>query len=70
MSQMQGVAEARPRMEFYPRRTKAIPIVTLGLSLSLFFVISYVIYIAGYLLLPGFPLQHRRCPSFCRGSYF
>ena len=47
MSQMQGVAEARPRID--PRRTKAIPIVTLGLSLSLFFVISYVICIAGYL---------------------
>jgi hypothetical protein len=34
----------------------SIRIVTLGLSLSVFFVISFVICIAGYLLLPGFPV--------------
>jgi len=68
MSQMQGVAEARPRID--PRRTKAIPIVTLGLSLSLFFVISYVICIAGYLLLPGFPVQHAALSIFLPGFEF
>jgi len=68
MSQMQGVAEARPRID--PRRTKAIPIVTLGLSLSLFFVISYVICIAGTYCCRVSPCSMRRCPSFCRGSNF
>jgi hypothetical protein len=57
----------------------SIRVVTLGLSLSVFFVISYMICIAGYLLLPGFPVQHAALsiflpgfellswPSFCLG---
>ena len=40
---------------------------TLGLSLSLFFLISYLICIAGYLLLPGFPLQHSALSIFLPG---
>ena len=45
----------------------SIRIVTLGLSLSVFFVISYVICIAGYLLLPGFPVQHEALSIFLPG---
>jgi hypothetical protein len=41
--------------------------VTLGLSLSMFFVISYLICIAGYLLLPGFPVQHEALSNFLPG---
>jgi hypothetical protein len=41
--------------------------VTLGLSLSLFFVISYVICILGYLSLPGFPVQHAALSIFLPG---
>jgi len=48
-------------------QARAIPIVTLGLSLSLFFVISYVICIAGYLLAPGFPVQHAALSIFLPG---
>ena len=40
---------------------------TLGLSLSLFFLISYLICIAGYLLLPGFPVQHGALSIFLPG---
>jgi len=40
---------------------------TLGLSLSVFFLISYVICIAGYLLLPGFPVQHAALSIFLPG---
>ena len=40
---------------------------TLGLSLSLFFVISYLICIAGYLLLPGLPVQHAALSIFLPG---
>ena len=58
MSQMQSMAGPRPGAQSDVSRVGAIPIVTLGLSLSLFFVISYVICIAGYLLVPGFPVQH------------
>ena len=46
---------------------RAIPIVTLGLSLSAFFVITYVICILGYLLLPGFPVQHEALAIFLPG---
>ena len=56
MSQMQSVSGSRPRSD--ASDGTSISIVTLGLSLSLFFVISYVICIAGYLLLPGLPVQH------------
>ena len=45
----------------------SIRIVTLGLSLSVFFVISYVICIAGYLLLPGFRVQHEALSMFLPG---
>ena len=45
----------------------SIPIVALGLSLSLFFVISYLICIAGYLLLPGLPVEHAALSIFLPG---
>jgi len=35
-----------------------IPVLALGMSLSTFFVISYVICILGYLLFPGLPIPH------------
>ena len=48
----------------------AISIVTLGLSLSLFFVISFVICIAGYLLAPGFPVQHASLRRLIVGRWY
>jgi hypothetical protein len=65
MTQMQSMAGARPRAQ--SGEEAPIPIVTLGLSLSLFFVISYVICIAGYLLAPGLPVQHAALSIFLPG---
>ena len=67
MSQMQSMAGSRSGSKSDVGRVGAIPIVTLGLSLSLLFVISYAICIAGYLLLPGFPVQHAALSIFLPG---
>ena len=67
MSQTQSMAGLRPRVQFSTGQPGAISIVMLGLSLSLFFVISYVICIAGYLLAPDFPVQHAALLIFLPG---
>ena len=67
MSQMQSMAGSRPGAQSDIGQPGAIPIVTLGLSLSLFFLISYLICIAGYLLFPGFPVQHAALSIFLPG---
>src|SRR6516162_5262292 len=67
MSQMQSMAGAPPGAQSDVGQAGAIPIVAFGLSLSLFFVISYLICIAGYLLLPGFPVQHAALSTFLPG---
>ena len=62
MSQMQSAFAARA-----PTREGAIPslsIKRLGLSLSTFFAISYVICILGYLLMPDFPVKHEALSLF------
>ena len=46
---------------------RTIPIVTFGLALSGFFVVSYVICILGYLLVPGLPVQHQFLAIFLPG---
>ena len=45
----------------------SLSIKRLGLSLSTFFAISYVICIVGYLLAPGFPVQHASLSIFLPG---
>ena len=67
MSQMQSMAGARPGSKSDLGHVAPIPIVALGLSLSVFFVISYAICIAGYLLMPGFPVQHAALAIFLPG---
>jgi len=47
--------------------TRTIPIITLGQALSTFFVVSYTICILGYLLFPGFPVQHESLAIFLPG---
>ena len=65
MSQMQSTFAARaPSGE---GEIAFLSIKRLGLSLSTFFAISYVICIAGYLLLPGFPVQHAALSIFLPG---
>ena len=67
MTQMQSTAGSRPGEQSNVGHAGAIPVVILGLSLSLFFVISYLICIAGYLLFPGFPVQHAALSIFLPG---
>ena len=67
MSQMQSMAGARPGSKSDLGHAAPIPIVALGLSLSVFFVISYAICIAGYLWLPGVPVQHAALSIFLPG---
>ena len=67
MSQMQILSGSRARLQSAAGEATSIPVVILGLSLSLFFVISFVICIVGYLLLPGFPVQHPALSIFLPG---
>jgi hypothetical protein len=65
MSQMQSTFAARAQSG--ERVMSSLNVVRLGLSLSTFFAISYVICIVGYLLLPGFPVQHAALSIFLPG---
>src|SRR5262249_33480954 len=47
-----------------PRR---LPLVALGLSLSAFLALSYVICIVGYLVAPGMPVKHEALAIFLPG---
>jgi len=64
MSQIQSVS-SRPRSE--AAEGGPIPVVTLGLSLSGFFVISYLICVLGYLLFPSLPIAHTALSIFLPG---
>ena len=46
---------------------RTIPVLAFGMSLSLFFVISYVICIIGYLIFPGLPINHEALSIFLPG---
>jgi len=63
MSQTQSMSGPRIGVRSNGGQAASIRIVTLGLSLSVFFVIC----IAGYLLLPGFPVQHEALSIFLPG---
>ena len=65
MSHMQSVSGSRPRSDAIGGTS--VSIVTLGLSLSVFFAITYVICIVGYLVAPGFPVQHAALSIFLPG---
>jgi len=65
MSQMQGTfAAPAPSGE---GEMSSLSIKKLGLSLSTFFAISYVICIMGYLLMPDFPVRHEALAIFLPG---
>lgn len=49
------------------RQARAIPVFALGLSLSSFFVFSYLICVIGYLLLPNLPIEHSALAIFLPG---
>ena len=46
---------------------RRLPVVTLGLSLSAFLAISYVLCIVGYLIAPGVPVKHEALAIFLPG---
>lgn len=45
----------------------AIPVYALGMSLGLFFVISYAICVLGYFAFPGLPINHAALAIFLPG---
>ena len=49
------------------RSDRTIPVLALGMSLSLFSLISYVICIIGYLLFPSLPINHAALSIFLPG---
>jgi uncharacterized protein DUF5676 len=49
------------------RGAQTISVIAFGMSLSLFFVISYVICIIGYLIFPGLPINHAALSIFLPG---
>lgn len=50
-----------------PYRPTLIPVITLGLALSLFLSLTYTLCILGYLFLPGLPVQHSALAVFLPG---
>lgn len=46
---------------------RRIPVLALGLALSLFLAISYVLCVLGYLLFPGLPIEHSALAIFLPG---
>jgi hypothetical protein len=44
-----------------------IPVLALGMALSLFLAISYVICVIGYLVFPGLPIDHAALAIFLPG---
>jgi hypothetical protein len=52
------ISDQELRVSTDARAARTIPIVTLGLALSAFFAVSYLICVLGYLLLPEFAIQH------------
>lgn len=49
------------------RLTRTIPVIGFGWSLSLFFLISYLICIIGYLVFPSLPINHAALAIFLPG---
>ena len=50
-----------------PSVVRTIPVATFGMSLSLFFALSFVLCILGYLVLPGLPVKHEALAIFLPG---
>jgi hypothetical protein len=48
-------------------RARTIPVLALGMGLSLFLAFSYVLCVAGYLVFPGLPINHAALTIFLPG---
>ena len=58
---------AKTDIHLHGPRYPLIPVVTFGLSLSLFLAISYVLCVIGYLLFPSLPISHSSLALFLPG---
>ena len=59
--------QAQAGLPSQPRVNRTIPVIAFGWSLSLFFLISYVICIIGYLVFPELPINHAALQIFLPG---
>ena len=66
MTQIAATGTERGRSE-RGTDTRTISIITLGQALSVFLILSYTICILGYLLFPGFQVQHESLSIFLPG---
>jgi hypothetical protein len=67
MTQVTDTSSARPVGRRHDIDVRTIPILRLGQALSALFIVSYGICILGYLLFPGFPVQHEALAIFLPG---
>jgi hypothetical protein len=51
----------------FAQTARTIPVLALGMGLSLFLTISYVLCVLGYLLFPSLPIQHAALAIFLPG---
>lgn len=67
MSAVNLEAGKRPGVLSPATGARVIPVLVLGMALSLFLAISYVICITSYLVLPGLPIKHDMLSIFLPG---
>lgn len=67
MAAADGTVARRAGVPLPARAARTIPVFALGMSLSLFLVISYVLCVSGYLVFPGLPIDHAALAIFLPG---
>jgi hypothetical protein len=67
MTTVDSSLRVRAGVPLQSQTARTIPVLALGMSLSLFFAISYVICIIGYLVFPGLPINHAALAIFLPG---
>ena len=60
-------AGRRPGVLLPATGVRVIPVLVVGMALSMFLAISYVICITSYLVLPGLPIKHDMLSVFLPG---
>ncbi len=67
MAAANTLTEARAGMSSPTQGAHAVSVYVLGMSLSLFLVMSYVLCVIGYLIFPGLPINHAALAIFLPG---
>lgn len=62
-----AVANPEVRRGLPSNDPRTLPVLALGMALSLFLVISYVLCVVGYLVLPSLPINHAALAIFLPG---